>query len=86
MEACVSGPRQDGREGTPMDEDASRAAERARRAFARAAKEIAALGPLTISELQAKHIECYGIPSPVRSRAALMKRLAIALQRRADKG
>ena len=68
-----------------MDDDVSRAATSARRAFAKASKEIAALGALSISALLSKHLEIFGIPSPIRSRAGVTKRLAMELQRRAEK-
>jgi hypothetical protein len=59
-------------------------AERARRAFATVAEEIAALRKLTTAELEAKHPAIFGVASPIRTREALVKRISLALQRRAE--
>lgn len=67
-----------------MHDDPTRSAARARRAFAAVAEEVAALRTLTLSQLESKHLEILGVRSPVRNRGALIKRISLGLQRRAE--
>jgi hypothetical protein len=57
--------------------------EEARTAFAAVADQIGALRSLSLSELERKHLELLGVPSAIRSRDALIKKISLALQRRA---
>lgn len=57
--------------------------EEARVAFAAVADQIGALRSLSLSELERKHLELFGVPGAIRSRDALIKKISLALQRRA---
>ena len=70
-------------ETDPMEKIEPGSPEEARAAFVAVAAEIAQLRKLSLVNLEQKHLELLGVASAVRSRDALIKRISLALQRRA---
>ncbi len=66
-----------------MSKTSTPSPEESRAAFKAVAEQIAALRDLSLSDLERKHLELLGVSSAIRSRDALIKRISLALQRRA---